>query len=245
VPRTAFSTARALVVGDTGYTGRAVVGALRANGVHTTAHLRPSASDASLWRERFASQGASVDESPWEPAAIAAMVAATRPTVIIACLGTTRRRAAREGLDDPYERVDSGLTRQVLDAAVSAGHSPRFVYLSCIGANPASSSKYVAVRGRSEKELAASGLPYLIVRPALISGTDRAEHRPSERVLAIATDALLSGVAALGGKRVRDKYATLTGTQLAEGMVALALHSSDAKVVADVADIRAALSERV
>lgn len=173
------------------------------------------------------------------------MVAAHHPTVIFACLGTTRRRAAREKLEDPYERVDYGLTRQVLDAAVASAYAPRFVYLSCIGANPASSSKYVAVRGRIERELAASGLPYLVVRPALISGTDRAEHRPSERMLAIATDAVLAGVAAFGGKRVRDKYATLTGTQLAEGMVALALHSREAKVIADVADIRAAITERV
>jgi uncharacterized protein YbjT (DUF2867 family) len=232
-------------VGATGYTGRAVVGALRANGVQTTAHVRPGAADASLWRERFASQGATVDESPWEPAAITAMVATHNPSVIFACLGTTRRRAAREGLDDPYERVDYGLTRQLLDAAAALSTAPRFVYLSCIGANPTSSSKYVAVRGRIERELAESGLPYLVVRPALISGTDRAEHRPEERFLALATDAILAGVAALGGRRVRDRFATLTGTQLAEGMVALALHSRDAKVVAEVADIRAALPERV
>jgi hypothetical protein len=54
-------------------------------------------------------------------------------------------------------------------------------------------------------------------------------------------DALLAGVAALGGTKVRDKFSTLTGTQLAEGMVALAMQSRDGKVVADVADIRAAL----
>lgn len=236
-----FSTARALVAGATGYTGRAVVTALRARNLSTVAHLRPQSADASVWRERFTAQAAVVDESPWEPKAIAAMVAAHKPSVIFACLGTTRRRAAREGIDNPYERVDYGLTKLLLDAAVAAGNAPRFVYLSALGAHASSATPYLAVRGRFERDLRESGLPHLIVRPAFISGPDRAESRPSERIVAVTTDALLAGVAALGGRRLRDRFATLTGTQLAEGMVALALQSRDAKVVADVADIRVAL----
>lgn len=240
---TSFSTARALVVGATGYTGRAVVAALRSRNVGTVAHVRPGSPDASQWRERFTGLGAAVDESPWEPTAIAAMVAKHGPSVVFACLGTTRRRAAREGIAQPYERVDYGLTKQLLDAAVAAGNAPRFVYLSALGAKESSATPYLAVRGRLERELRGCGLPYLIVRPAFISGSDRAESRPSERLFAVTTDALLAGVAAIGGGKVRDRFATLTGTQLAEGMVALALASRDAKVVAEVADIRAALAE--
>lgn len=240
---TSFSTATALVVGATGYTGSAVVAALRSRNVSTVAHLRPDSADAAVWRERFGALGATVDESPWQPAAIAAMVAERKPTVIFACLGTTRRRAAQEGIEQPYERVDYGLTKQVLEAAVAVGYAPRFVYLSAIGAKESSSTAYTAVRGRLERELMATGLPYLVVRPAFISGEDRREARPVLRFLASATDSVLAGVAALGGSKLRDQYATLTGTQLAEGMVALALMSSDAKAVADVADIRAALRE--
>jgi uncharacterized protein YbjT (DUF2867 family) len=240
---TSFSTAKALVVGATGYTGSALVAALRSRNVSTVAHLRPGSADAPVWRERFAALGATVDESPWEPAAIAAMVAARTPTVIFSCLGTTRHRASQEGIDQPYERVDYGLTKMVLDAAVAAGHSPRFVYLSAIGAKESSSTPYLAVRGRLERELVASGLPHLIVRPAFITGDDRPESRPRERFFARSLDVLMNGVAALGGAKLRDRYATLTGTQLAEGMVALALTSRDAKVVADVADIRTALRE--
>lgn len=236
-----FSTAKALVVGATGYTGRAVVAALRSRNVSVTAHIRPGSADASQWRERFAALGATVEESAWEPAAIAAVVAQQKPSVIFACLGTTRRRAAQEGIEKPYEKVDYGLTKQLLDAALSAGHAPRFVYLSALGAKETAAAPYLAVRGRLERELMASGLPYLIVRPAFISGADRDESRPSERILAVTTDALLAGVAALGGSKLRDKFATLTGAQLAEGMVGLALVSRDAKVIADVAEIRAAL----
>lgn len=240
---TSFSTAKALVVGATGYTGSALVAALRSRNVSTVAHMRPGSADAAVWRERFSTLGATVDESPWEPAAIAAMVAERQPTVIFSCLGTTRRRAAQEGIDKPYERVDYGLTKQVLDAAVAAGHSPRFVYLSAIGAKESSPTPYLSARGRLERELLASGLPYLIVRPAFITGDDRPEDRPVERFLASAMAALLAGVAAVGGGKLRDRYATLSGSQLAEGMVGLALMSRDAKAVADVADIRAALGE--
>lgn len=240
---TSFSTAKALVFGATGYTGSAVVAALRARGVSTCAHLRPGSADASLWRERFTALGATVDESPWEPAAIAALVAERKPSVIFACLGTTRRRAAQEGIDKPYERVDYGLTKQILDAAVAAGNAPRFVYLSALGAKESAATPYLAVRGRLERDLVASELPHLIVRPAFISGSDRTEPRRSERIFAVTTDVLLAGVAALGGKKIRDRFATLTGSQLAEGMVALALQSRDAKAIVDVAEIRAALRE--
>lgn len=238
---TSFSTAKALVFGATGYTGRAVVAALRERGVATVAHLRPGSPDRSLWDERFTALGATVDGADWSAESIHALVAAQRPSLVFACLGTTRRRAAREGLSDPYERVDYGLTKLALDACVAAGHAPRFVYLSALGAKESSANPYLRVRGRLERELIASGLPYLIVRPAFISGSDRGESRPSERVVAVTTDVLLAGVAALGGRRIRDAYASLTGTQLAEGMVALALASRDAKAIADVATIRAAL----
>lgn len=240
---TSFSTAKALVFGATGYTGRAVVAVLRARNVSTVAHLRPGSADASRWRERFAAEAAAVDESPWEMASIATMLAQHRPSVIFACLGTTRRRAAREGIEQPYERVDYGLTKQVLDAALSAGHAPRFVYLSALGAKETSATPYLSVRGRLERELMVSGLPYLIVRPAFISGADREESRPSERIFAVTADAVLAGAAALGASKLRDRFATLTGTELAEGMVALALASRDAKAVADVAAIRSAVSE--
>lgn len=240
---TSFSTAKALVFGASGYSGRAVVAVLRARNVSTVAHLRPGSADAARWRERFAAAGAAVDESPWEPASIATMLAQHRPTVIFSCLGTTRRRAAREGIERPYERVDYGLSKQVLDAALSAGHAPRLVYLSALGAKETSSTPYLAVRGRFERELMASGLPYLIVRPAFISGADREERRPSERLFAVTTDAVLAAAAALGAGKLRDRFASLTGTQLAEGMVALALASRDAKAVVDVAAIRAAVAE--
>jgi uncharacterized protein YbjT (DUF2867 family) len=242
---TSFSTASALVFGATGYTGRAVVAALRAHGVATVAHVRPGSASAVDWRSRFEALGAVVDDTPWDAAAIAATIAARRPTHLFALLGTTRRRAAREGIADPYESVDYGLTKMVLDGAVGAGHLPRFVYLSALGVRGDTTNPYLAARARIEQALQASRLPFLIVRPALITGSDRAESRPAERVAALVIGAALGALAAIGIRRPRERFGTLTGTQLAEGMTVLALAARDARLVADVAAIRGAIPKEL
>ncbi len=230
----------ALVAGATGYTGQQVVAALRARGARVVAHVRPGSASADEWQRRFEALGAEVDRTPWEPAAMRATLARLRPDLVFSLLGTTRRRAAAEGLDDPYERIDYGLAAVLRDAAVACGSAPRFVYLSAMGANERSGNKYVAVRGRMERELREGALPWLIAQPAFVSGSDRAEFRLGERVLAVGSDALFGALALVGLGRVRDRYGSLTGRELGEGLVALALADRTGKAVADVAQLRAA-----
>lgn len=230
----------AFVAGATGYTGQQVVAALRARGARVVAHVRSGSASADEWQRRFEALGAEVDRTPWEPAAMRATLARLRPDLVFALLGTTRRRAAAEGLDDPYERIDYGLTAVLRDAAVACGSAPRFVYLSAMGANERSGNKYVAVRGRMERELREGALPWLIAQPAFVSGGDRPEFRLGERVLAVGSDALFGALAFVGLGRVRDRYGSLTGRELGEGLVALALADRTGKAVADVAQLRAA-----
>ncbi len=230
----------AFVAGATGYTGHHVVAALRARGVRVVAHVRPGSSTAAEWRARFESMGAEVEETPWEPASVRATLAPIRPDHVFALLGTTRRRAAAEGIADAYERVDYGLTAMLRDAAIACGSWPRFTYLSAIGANETSANKYVAVRGRMERELREGALPWLIAQPAFVSGRDRAEFRLGERAFAIATDALLGALALVGLGKVRDAYGSLSGRELAEGLVALALAEREGRLVAGVSRLRSA-----
>lgn len=230
----------AFVAGATGYTGRAVVAALRADRVRTIAHVRPGSTSADAWRARFTALGAEVDESPWEAEAMRAALARHRPDVVFALLGTTRRRAAAEGIADAYEKVDYGLTAMLRDAAIACGTAPRFVYLSAIGADERSANRYLAVRGRMERELRDGPLPWLVAQPAFVSGTDRDEFRLGERVLAVATDTVLGAMRLLGFGGLRDRYASLTGAQLARGLVALALADRQGRRVADVRALRAA-----
>lgn len=233
----------AFIAGATGYTGRHVTERLAREGVRTIAHVRPDSPALGAWTARFTAAGAAVDATAWGDE-MARTIARVRPDVIFALLGTTRSRAARDeratGKAAGYEAVDYGLTALLLHATRAAGVRPRFVYLSSLGAREGSANPYLAVRGRFERELQESGLPYLIVRPSFISGSDRDERRITERVASIVTDALLGVVAAAGGRALRDRWATLSGATLAAGMVRLALAQPDGRVVADAADIRRA-----
>jgi len=233
----------AFIAGATGYTGRHVAERLAREGVRAVAHVRADSPALGAWTARFAAAGAEVDLTPWTDA-MARTMARLRPDFVFALLGTTRARAARDeratGEAAGYEAIDYGLTALLLRAARAAGVRPRFVYLSCMGASESSRNPYLAVRGRFERELRESGLPYLIVRPVFISGSDRDQRRLVERAGSIATDALLRVLALAGGAALRDRWATLSGGTLAAGMVRLALAEPEGRAFADAADIRRA-----
>jgi hypothetical protein len=88
-----------------------------------------------------------------------------------------------------------------------------------LGASRASRNAYLAVRGRLEGELAASGLPYVVARPSFITGPDRGESRPAERAGAAALDALLAPARALGARRLADRYRSTSAAELAAALV--------------------------
>lgn len=234
----------AFIAGATGYTGRHVTERLAREGVQTVAHVRPDSAALGSWTARFTAAGASVDATAWNADDMARTMARVRPDLVFALLGTTRSRAARDaratGVAAGYDEVDYGLSAMLLRAVRSAGVRPRFVYLSSIGARESSRTPYLAVRGRFERELKESGLPYLIVQPSFISGSDRDERRVAERVASIVTDALLRVVAVAGARTLHDRWATLSGDALAAGIVRLALEAPDGRVVADAADVRRA-----
>ncbi|HXI21184.1 MAG TPA: NAD(P)H-binding protein, partial [Gemmatimonadales bacterium] len=182
---------RAFVAGATGYTGQAVVRRLRGSGVETIAHVRPDSPRLEPWRERFAGLGARVDQTAWDPEAMRATLAALRPDLVFALLGTTRSRGRRHP-GESYESVDEGLTLLLLRATVEAGIRPRFIYLSSVGVRPGTRNRYLAARVRVETEVRASGLPWLIARPSFITGRDRDERRPAERIAAGVADLALA-----------------------------------------------------
>jgi uncharacterized protein YbjT (DUF2867 family) len=188
------------------------------------AHVRPDSPRLAEWRATFAALGARADATAWDEAAMADTLARLRPPAVFALLGTTRRRGEATG--DTYESVDYGLTALLLRAARRAadrsGAAPRVVYLSALGASRASRNAYLAVRGRFEGELAASGLPYVVARPSFITGPDRGESRPAERAGAAALDALLAPARALGARRLADRYRSTSAAELAAALVRLA-----------------------
>ena len=213
------------MAGSTGYTGQEIVRALRERGVRTLAHVRPDSSKLAAFQAQFGALGAEVDTTPWEEDALTATFEREKPQVIFATLGTTRVRAKAEGRDAEasYRAIDYGLSAMLIRAAVRSGHRPRYVYLSAMMITDKSTNPYMKARADVERELRASGLPFTIIRPAIISGEDREDSRPGERFAAHAGDAVLGALAFFGAKKLRDRYASLDARTLAEGMVAAAL----------------------
>lgn len=221
-------TDRAFVAGATGLTGRAVVRHLRERGVETIAHVRPDSGRLAEHRERFEALGAEVDTTAWDEAAMTETLRRRVPTMVFALLGTTRARAkqvARAGgdaADQSYEAVDYGLTALLRRAAEASRQRPRFVYLSAMGVSDSTSNAYMAARARVEAELREGSLPYTVARPSFILG-DRDEKRPGESIGAAVADGALGVIGALGGKRLRDRYRSISGDALAAALVRLAL----------------------
>ena len=213
------------VAGATGYTGRNLVElAVERPGLRVNAHVRPDSSRLTQWRDRFGVRGARVDTTAWDEEPMSERMRELAPEVVYALLGTTKKRAkaaAEEGVDAGYEEVDYGLTVLLMRACVAAGHRPRFVYLSSMGVKEGVKNEYLAVRARVEKELSESGLPYVIARPSFISGEDREESRPGERIASKLGDGLLKTAGALGLSKLRDRYASMTGEELARALLRL------------------------
>src|SRR5688500_16807874 len=120
----------AFVAGATGYTGREVVRVLVARGVRTIAHVRPDSPNADVWRERFESIGAAVDNTHWADAEMTRTLSVLQPTHVFSLLGTTRARrraAASRGIAESYESIDYGLTSMLIRAADDSGRRTRSV----------------------------------------------------------------------------------------------------------------------
>jgi uncharacterized protein YbjT (DUF2867 family) len=216
----------AFVAGATGYTGRFLVAALRTQGVPAVAHVRSDSPRLAEWHAHFSSLGATVDATPWQAEPLQVSLARLQPRFVFALLGTTRKRTQREaarGRDSSYQAVDYGLSRMLLHATQSACPAARFVYLSSLGVSATARNEYLAVRWKLEQELHASGLDYVIARPSFITGTDREEVRPLERISARVVDSVLWVVAALGGGAWSDLYGSITGSALGRALVAAAL----------------------
>lgn len=233
-----MSAARAVVFGATGYTGRAVVTELRAASVDVVAHVRPDSPRRETWSARFAEQGAAVDTTPWEPDAIAAMIAAHAPRVVFGLLGITRSGAKREAAargtrPATYRDVDVGMTCMAIDGAAALATQPRFVYLSSLGAGAPGANAYLKARAEVEQALRASGLPYTIARPSFITGEGRDEDRPMERLGATVADLGLRVLGGLGATTTRDRYRSRTNEELAASLVRLAFSASAANRVVE------------
>ncbi|MCK6546902.1 NAD(P)H-binding protein [Myxococcota bacterium] len=231
----------AFVAGATGYTGREVVRLLAERHVSTWAHVRPESARLAEWRTRFEALGARVDATPWTLDAMTETMARVRPDVVFALLGTTRARAkaaAARGERSDYEAVDWGLTVMLLEAVERAGTTSKFIYLSSIGAGPSARGAYLEVRHRVEERLRTSRVPWVSARPSFITGEDRDEDRPGERIGSAIADRALDVARVLGARHLAARWRSTTNTALAGALVRVALDPSKVNVVVESEELR-------
>ena len=232
------STSRVFVAGATGYTGREVARLLGEQGIETHMHVRPDSSDLQRWTQYAAAHGLTLDTTPWRSKAFESHFAQLKPTHIFALLGTTKARARRVGRAggdaslNTYETVDYGLTMELFEAGLKMSTPPRFIYLSSAGSGKNAKGDYLKVRHRVESSLETSYESYVTIRPSFITGAGRDESRPMERVGAALSDGLLGTVGLLGGRRLRNRYRSISNVQLARAVVHFGLlDGSSAKIV--------------
>ena len=221
----------AFVLGATGFVGREVVRQLRAGGTRTFAHVRPDSPKLDEWRTKLGELGAEVDASPWQIPALAGRWRELAPEQIYILIGTTRAKAKSDRVEgDIYEAIDLGLTKLAVDAARASERKPRLVYLSSVGADPNARSGYLRARGKAEACVTASGLPWVIARPSIITG-EREDGRLGERTAAVVGDGLLAAIGALGGKKLRDRYRSTTPDVLAAALIRIGQAAEHDRIV--------------
>jgi len=231
----------AFVLGATGFVGREVTRQLCVRGTKVFAHVRPDSKQLSEWRDKLGALGAEVDTTAWDAAAMAArfreVCGGPGPDQIYVLIGTTRSRAKSDSVaGDIYEAIDFGLTKIAVDAARASERKPRLVYLSGIGASASARGAYMRARGKAEDYVRESGLPWVIARPAIITG-DRDESRIGERSAAIIGDGLRAGARVFGGKRLRERYRSTTPDILASALIRLG-EAPDVNRIANGAELR-------
>ena len=216
------------VFGATGYVGAAAceVAARDEHVARVVAHVRPGSARAESLARRLGRSAPQVeiDRTPLEAKAFAETLEAVGPTHVFLCHGTTARRARAEGIADPYEAIDLGLTELVVGASACVEPPPRLVYLSAVGTSARARGRYLRARWRAEEEVRRSGLPFTICRAPLLGGPDREDPRRGETLARLVGDPVLGLLGRLGGGRLRDRYASMDASEAAEGLVRSGFH---------------------
>jgi uncharacterized protein YbjT (DUF2867 family) len=131
-------------------------------------------------REAPMPKGARMEMLVARPSEWGRSLAAVAPDAVICALGTTWRKAGAD--EAAFRAVDEELVLSVARAAKAAG-AGSFVLVSSVGADLASRTFYLRVKGAVEAELRLIGFNRLdILRPGLLRGPRSSDRRPLERL---------------------------------------------------------------
>jgi len=128
---------------------------------------------------------------------------------VFSCLGTTIKAA---GSQEAFREVDHDAVVNLATAAHRSGAS-QFLHVTALGASAGSRIFYNRVKGETERDVAAIGLPTTIAfRPSMIDGKRDDESRPGESLGLVA----MRAVGPLLGKYRPNKAADIAATMIRE-----------------------------
>ncbi|MFN4112968.1 MAG: NAD(P)H-binding protein [Sphingomonadaceae bacterium] len=184
-------------------------------------------------REMALPQGATMEMFVADPAHWGEVIEAVRPQVLVSALGTTWKKAGKD--EAAFRAVDQQLVLGTARAARAHGVE-RMIAVSSVGSEAGSKNFYLRVKGEVERDLAKAGFRRLdVLRPGLLKGTRENDPRVRERLASMASpvaDLLLHG-------RFRQ-YRSIPAHVVAEGILSLALRSTQGRFVHDNDAIRRA-----
>ncbi len=161
-----------------------------------------------------------------EPDKWGEVIEALRPKAMICALGTTWKKSGED--EAAFRAVDQDLVMDTAKAALDNGVE-RFVHVSSVGADMASKTFYLRVKGEVERELTRLRFNRLdILRPGLLVGEREDDRRVAERI----------GIAAspIANLFLHGKYRQYRGIKaqlVARGAIALAKRAARGRFVHD------------
>lgn len=154
---------RVLVAGGTGFLGSAIVRRLVDRGAPVTVLTRDPERAASGSREGVAFRLGDVRRPETLPVALSGM------DVVVDCVQFPGFPVEDPSRGRTFLEVDAGGARALTEAARRTGVR-KFVYLSGVGADIASSRQWYRAKGIAEAAVGGSELAYAIVRPSWVYG---------------------------------------------------------------------------
>ena len=169
---------RLVVSGGSGFLGRRIAReALRA-GDAVVVPTRDPQRAAATWAREQGSPAAGAPEPEWlatdlaDPRAFARAVAGARPD------GVLHAAALIRGGPAELRAVNADATAVLVSELARAGRRPRFVYVSSFAVEDEPPTPYSESKHLAEEHVRASGLPWVILRPALVYGPGDTDNTP-------------------------------------------------------------------
>lgn len=132
--------------------------------------------------------------------------------IIFSCIGTTMKSV--KGNRQVYRSIDYGINVNVAKLGFENGFI-KFVLMSAVGANPASSNFYLSLKGETEKAIAAIPFESVhIMQPSMLLGRRR-EKRAGEQIAK-----MFSKVVSILLIGTFKKYKPIASATVAEAMIA-------------------------